>query len=113
MSKPKTDYTRDELISICERAIVDQDKWNDRDSSEAHTKVGMTWAFLRAGCVFTILSDVSEHSLNTDHRTIWLEFKYKGFFWFEDFSEDAELQTETAYLPTPERLDNCEGHDWY
>lgn len=36
----KTDYTREELISICERAIVPQSKWWDRDSEQAQAGVG-------------------------------------------------------------------------
>lgn len=31
----KTDYTREDLIAICERAIVPQDHWRNRDSASA------------------------------------------------------------------------------
>lgn len=103
-------YTRDDLIDICERAIVLEEHWHDRDSAKAQLDVGQAWALLKAGCDFRQLDGTKHEYLKTDERTIWIEIDYKGFNVFEMGSEKDE---ETFYLPTPERLEQCAGTDWY
>lgn len=103
----KTDYERHELISICEDAIVREDFWDNRDSYSAQSGVGYAWAMLRAGVPFQVLT---EGNLVTDDKTIWLEFRPKGFSYF-DHTETREI--ETVYLPTPESLRSAQGRDWY
>jgi hypothetical protein len=105
------EYTREQLIAICEKAIVPEEKWGNRDSASAQQKVGMAWAFLKAGVPFKVLTEHGHGNLVTDERTIWLEFHIKDFGCW-DYRE-GERGVETTYLPTEKRLAECEGEDWY
>ena len=100
------DYTREELISICNDASVPQDKWRNRDSADAQRQMGDCLALLRAGCQFEISH---EYSLATDEHTIWIVIRYKGF----DYFELGEISQETFYLPTRLRLEHSQDSDWY
>lgn len=107
----KTDWTRDELIEICERAIVDQERWTDRDSQRSQARLGEAWALLRAGCDWHLADEPA-----TDTKTIWIEVYSQGFDWFEggyDGRDDSFLKCDLFYLPTPSRLDKADGGDWY
>ena len=94
----KTDYTREELISICEQSVVPYPKWINRDSPSSQAKVGMAWAYLKAGCEFRIHEDTGED-------IIWLELYHYEF-------EDAP-DWHYTYLPTPKRIEESNGKDWY
>ena len=110
----KWDYTREELITICEQAVVPHDEWWDRDSYGAQCGVGKLWALLKAGCTFNIESPNGDPA-TTDH-TIWVRTFATGFSWFENAHEDYAddyLESELFYLPTPERLEVRTGTDWY
>ena len=50
-------YTREDLIAICELAVVPHDRWSDRDTPGAQEGVGKAWAFLKAGCAFRVLTE--------------------------------------------------------
>lgn len=100
-------YTREKLISICERAIVPEDKWMNRDSASSQKQLGECYAWLKAGCNFEVLE---KGNLKTDDNTVWVLISVKGFCWFE---EGYELDEETFYLPTEKRLKKNEGGDWY
>ena len=103
----KEDYTREELLSICERAFVPQRKWCDRDSAEAQKQLGWCYAWLKAGCDFNI---VSTKDLKTDDDTIWVNIVAEGFrYWDYGGIKDEE----TFYLPTEKRLKKSKGGDWY
>lgn len=102
----KTNYSRTELIAICEQAIVDQTHWTDRDSAHSMIGVGTAWALLSAGCEFRVLT---KGNLKTDQNTIWIEITYQGFQYFEMH----ELSFDHFYLPTPKRLAERAGKDWY
>ena len=100
-------YTREELIQICERAVVPQDQWNDRDCADAHYQLGKAWALLKAGCNFTV---------KVEDETIWVTFTVYGFRCFEyaDKEEyEAFADKESCYLPTVSRLEERNGKDWY
>lgn len=103
----KTDYTREELIKLCQRAIVPQDDWANRDSAGAQRKAGEAWTLLRAGCVFRVLTE-GKYCV-TDDETIWIEIDFQGF----DYFEGGVTGTETFYLPTPARLRKVKRGDWY
>lgn len=106
----RTDYTREELIVICEQATVPETGWHDRDSYEAQFQVGECWALLRAGCEFDIHGVESDPA--TDDQTIWLTTWGKGFSYFENHESGddprAYKEDELHYLPTPERLAKVE-----
>lgn len=104
----RIDYTREELVSICERAIVPESKWCDRDSAGAQRQVGETWALLRAGCDFEVVE--KDGHIITDEHTIWVRLKYDGF---SVFDSGADKYEELSYLPTTQHLDERNGEDWY
>lgn len=108
----KTNYTRGELIKICEDAIVKESKWSDRDSHSAHCKLGSAWALLKAGCPFIVMCD-EKKNLCTNDNTIWIEISAKGFKSFEYAEDEERYDTETYYLPTRKRLKNRSPNDWY
>lgn len=112
----RTDYTREELVAICERAVVPVEKWRNRDSASAQNGVGQAWVLLKAGCEFHIHPNppAGQHGCFTDADTIWLDLEFPGFSAFEYGRSDHHYwEDETVYLPTPERLERSAGNDWY
>lgn len=102
-------YTRDDLIAICEHAIVSHDKWGDRDTCSAQEGIGKAWAFLRAGCDFTVITEGDDYCV-TDDRTIWIEITHDDFGVID---YDGPQAVDTFYLPTAARLVQAAGRDWY
>lgn len=113
----RDDYSREELIDICDQAVVLQSHWYNRDSALSQRKVGEAWALLRAGCDFRVhsakLDPRSSDSPATDADTIWVTITYKGFNYFEMGEEDGGFDTELLYLPTMKRLNANNNRDWY
>ncbi len=103
-----TNYTRDELVAICERAVVPHAQWSDRDTARAQEGVGKAWAFLRAGCDLRVITEGD--ICVTDEQTIWIEITHDDFGVID---WGGPQETETFYLPTPARLDAHAGRDWY
>ena len=101
--------TREDLIAVCERGRVPQDKWHDRDSAAAQRQLGEAWALLSAGCDFKVLD---KGTLKSDAKTTWVEITFKGFAYMED-PEPEMLRSENFYLPTVAQLDHAAGGDWY
>ena len=103
--------TRDDLVSICEDAIVPMNEWTNRDSAMAHEQLGRAWALLRAGCPFTVRTEPRHErdSCVTNDETIWVAVEWEGF----SFYEGGRLHRETFYLPTRQRLAERSGRDWY
>lgn len=97
--------TREELVKLCEDGIVPHDRWHDRDSSSAQRQLGEALVLLRAGCEFSVRRD-------DWLRTWWVTIEFRGFSSFE-YGDDAPLSDETFYIPVRERLDQCDGQDWY
>lgn len=116
-------YSANELIKICEAAVVSQNKWEDRDSAAAQIQVGKCLALLRAGCKFEVKTKENskpKDSCVSDDHTIWLEFWVKDFKWFDLLDQDEETYPDgcqdsdyTFYLPTKKRLNETKGGDWY
>ena len=102
-----TEYRREELINILERAVVPHEKWRDRDTSDAQRQAGEALFLLKAGCPFKF--DTSPE-LQSNRNTIWIEIQFHGFAAFDHAGSDS---AETYYLPTPRRLDAAAGDDWY
>lgn len=101
--------TTEELIALCEQAIVPVEHWSDRDTAHSQEKIGMAWALLRAGCEWRPAGDPAD----TDD-TIWIEISYPGFHAFEEGRHDRETWDDLlVYIPTSERLDRAAGKDWY
>jgi hypothetical protein len=106
----RTDYTREELADICSRAFMPEAVWRNRDSSSAQRQVGEALALLKAGCEFRVCDSAQDEPCITNEKTIWLEISFKGFRYFD---EGANPEVDTFYLPTPERLQETAGRDWY
>lgn len=109
-------YNRKDLIEICEKAFVSEDKWHDRDSESSQCQLGECYALLKAGCDFEVIykDDICE----TNENTIWLYVYSHGFGWFESFNEPNErtrneMEEHHYYLPTMKRLKEANGDDWY
>lgn len=98
---------RDELIKICEDAIVPVSRWRNRDSPAAQEQVGKCWALLKADCKFVILKS---GDLVTDDFTIWIEIESPNF---NSFENGAGPETQSFYLPTRCVLDERVDLDWY
>lgn len=98
----ETILTRERLIELCEKAIVDESKWDDRDSSAAQMNIGQAWALLKAGCEYQITSHNKEY--------INLDISYKDFGSFE---RSKPNETESFYIPSEDRLKYFGGNDWY
>ena len=113
MEEIKVNYTREELIEICEKAIVQEKDWQDRDTESSQCKVGECWALLKAGCDFEVIYE--DDTCATDETTIWLYVYSEGFRYFEYASADDNDYKETHhyYLPTKKRLEQVNGKDWY
>lgn len=109
------EYTREELIKICEKAIVDVSKWQNRDTPSSQESVGRLWALLKSNCPFKILYDT--HGLCTNEQTIWLEVYWPQFSHFDwvgfDLEDITTLHSESFYIPTLKRLEAYENNDWY
>jgi hypothetical protein len=67
--------TRDELIELCEKSIVKESEWLNRDSASSQQQVGKLWALLKAGCEFKVESE--------DPGSIRVEVWFDGFMTFE------------------------------
>lgn len=103
----ETDYTRAELVDLCERAIVPEEFWHNRDSCHSHEGIGKAWAFLRAGVPYKVLTS---GDCATDDQTVWVEFYPRDF---NSFEEGDRHGRELIYLPTLARIDSADGKDWY
>lgn len=97
--------TREHLIDLCERGIVPELEWNDRDSAGAQQQLGKAWALLKAGCEFRVASDPKSTA-----DTLWIEVTCRGFGYFD---WDGEPDVERFYIPTDLRLRKRAGRDWY
>lgn len=96
-----SEYTREDLIKICEKAFVKEEDWKDRDSELAQCQLGECYVLLRAGCDFEIDKVFGD--------TIELTIYSKGFVYFEYGMKDEHF----FYLPTEKRLKEVNNKDWY
>ena len=97
---------RADLIARCDRGIVPERLWLDRDSAQSQIKLGTLRALLLAGCAFR----VADSPVSTPDTT-WIVVTWGGFNAFE-FGDDARDE-ELFYVPTWERLARSNGEDWY
>ncbi|MBB3752515.1 hypothetical protein FHT44_005027 [Mycolicibacterium sp. BK634] len=102
------EISRETLIELCRDGVVPQKNWYNRDSARAQRQLGEALALLSAGCHYEILHDPD--GLNTNDQTIWIMIECEGFA-YHDWGGD--LDRETYYIPTRERLNDNAGGDWY
>jgi hypothetical protein len=103
-------YTREDLIAICEKAIVPVSKWSNRDTPQSQEGIGKVWVLLKTGCPFTVIYEEDSPGVITNERTIWLRITSPVFSTFDSGRPEYE---ELFYLPTLTRIEACSGEDWY
>ena len=106
MDSQQKDNTRKRLITLCERGIVQVDKWMDRDTPATQEQLGICWAYLNAGCDFRITSEEECIYLTIFHPTFrTIESQHP--------EEPEELEFSDFYIPTEQKIKQCKGQDWY
>lgn len=113
--------TREELIALCEKAIVPQDKWSNRDSESAQQNIGRCCQLLKCGCKFQILTKENHPNYCSDEETWKLHFWVHNFNWFENYTSDendgyrsgSDGKLLTFFIPTNKALKKANGDDWY
>lgn len=105
-------YSREELIDLCERAVIPEVKWSNRDSASSQMQIGKALQLLKCGCQYEVLFEEGKNALCTNDETVWIEVKYDGFKTFE-YGDGAGKERETFYIPTDKRLKETDGKDWY
>jgi hypothetical protein len=115
----RTDWTRGELIAICERAVVAVSDWNRMEGPEAHEKLGLCWVLLKAGCDVDVMPPsrpgVTGGCATTDQH-IWVVLSWPSASDLRmGFRPQATTGSNCAAfrLPTPARLNQAAGKDWY
>jgi len=103
---PIKKYTEEDLIQICRDAVVPYQKWNDRDSYSAQVNVASIYEGLTGGVPYTY---------KIDNRTIGIYFKKPTPEMFDGYGIDWNSDSNYfgGYLPTPDRLKEADGEDWY
>lgn len=96
--------TREQLIENCERGIVKEHLWRNRDTAEAQKQLGVACALLKAGCEYSIMNNWPFEDSTS------IEVRYKGF---RHFDYGGNMDRDTFYIPTKEKLDKVNGNDWY
>ena len=132
---------RNELIQICQDAVVHHTKWQDRDSYSAQKSIQSIYEGLTAGLDFRVVTKDIDKDYHSDERTLIVEFmqpidhnkikdaKHLEISEREDYFKDGDPDYETemfdgygidflsnytkTYMPTRKRLDECNGDDWY
>jgi hypothetical protein len=137
------EYTREDLIKICENAVVHHKKWGDRDSYIAQRNIQSIYKGLTAGLDFRIVTKEIDASYHSNDSTLIIEFmkpieynqleekgKHLRISSREDYFKDCDPDYETemfsgdgidfhseftqTFMPTQARLDACgKGNDWY
>lgn len=126
-------YTREELINICERAVVPFLEWNNRDSYSSQVQLVDIHRLLIIGAEFEIKIDHETISINFINLTENIKGKYRDIGYelqidsledyFEEFGRDNEMFESngididckygcSGYLPTQKRLEDADGRDY-
>ena len=133
---------REELIELCQDAVVHHTKWRDRDSYSAQKGIQSIYRGLTAGLDFRIITEEIDSGYHSDEDTILVEFSQPIDFdklkdgktleissrqdYFKDCDPDYESEmfdgggidfdsnyTQT-YMPTRKRInDRGFRNDWY
>jgi len=133
ISKALGPFTKNDLISLCERAVVPCEDWRDRDSASAQNGLYEIYIRLNADIPYTYrveneetiwisfekptdeqLENISKYNLCVDTVDDYrervsndpdYEMFYPGFYDIED--------AFSTYMPTEKRLLSVDGEDWY
>jgi hypothetical protein len=107
----KINYSRQQLVALCQKAFVKQKDWEDRDSASAQIQLAQAYWLLKGGCKFRIRDNKEkDKEFITDNVTIWLDIYWRGF---KNFETGGDLEERTFYIPTLKRLKIYPKGDWY
>jgi hypothetical protein len=96
----KVDYTREEIIALCDKAIFDVAEWSNRDHPQAMIQVGKCWALLKAGCQFKVITeDPLNIGIVTNEKIVYLEVWYPVFGDFENDTTEDPKHSDNFYIP--------------
>lgn len=100
--------SRDDLLEICRRSIVNVHRWgNTLDSGYAQTQIGRCWALLSAGCDFRIMTaqqgDPSVWCTQALRIGVEVDVRIAG---------TVDSCEEVFLLPTRRVLNVANGGDW-
>lgn len=139
-TEPK--LTREELIELCELAVVHHTKWDDRDSYLAQKSIQSIYKGLTAELDFRIVTKEISPDYHSDDDTLIIEFpqpinldklkdgKHLQISSREDYFKDCDPNYESemfkgegidftsshtsSYMPTRKRIEESGiGNDWY
>lgn len=133
---------REELIKLCEDAVIHHTKWWNRDSYSAQKSIKSIYEGLTAGLDFRVVTKEIDPTYHSDDRTLIIEFIQpidlsklsmgkqleisSRLDYFKDC--DPEMKSEMfegngidflsrytqSYMPTRHRLNEVgHGNDWY
>lgn len=134
--------TREELIELCQGAVVHHTKWDNRDSYSAQRNLQSIYEGLTAGLDFRIITKEIDPEYHSDDRTIIIEFlqpidleklkngKHLEISSRDDYWKDCDPNYEgemfdgngiefdssytQTYMPTRKRIEEVGiGNDWY
>jgi hypothetical protein len=88
--KSPEDYTREDLIDLCERGVVPCSEWNDRDSLSAQHNLEEVYSYLKAGCDYVITTE--------SDRTVWVAFKNVTLEQYRDANYSLNIDSKDDYL---------------
>ena len=133
---------REDLIRLCQDAVVHHTKWRNRDSYLAQKGIQSIYKGLTAGLDFRIVTKEISPNYHSDYRTIIIEFlqpidfeklksaKNLEISSREDYFKDCDPEYESEmfdgdgidfystytrhYMPTRQRVEERGiGNDWY
>ena len=129
--------SREQLISLCERAVVPYYKWANRDSYSAQVNIEDAYKLLQAGAEYDAKLDKNGDVFWVNFKNLTEELLKKadsyclGIDYIDSYKEavsDEEMfDTEsdvwmalingykeiTCYIPTKKHLEEVNGGDWY
>lgn len=126
------EYSRTNLINLCERAVVHHSKWHDRDSNSAQQMISSIYEGLTAGLDFIIDEETDEETIIIEFINIDLNKLKNGIYlpvcdiddyfahcdpnheteMFEGFGIQFDSSYTSGYMPTKKRLDEANNDDW-
>lgn len=133
---------REELIELCQDAVVHHTKWDNRDSYSAQKGIQSIYEGLTAGLDFRIITKEIDPVYHSCDRILIIEFlkpidlnklknaKHLEISSRDDYFKDCDPEYEgemfdgngidfystytQTYMPTRMRLEECgAGNDWY
>lgn len=90
-------HSRPWLVALCDRAVVPWDRWYSRETANSMAQVGKLRALLLAGCDFRVADALSDDDSGNLNVEVWPD-------------DDG---WESFCLPTPQKLEEADGDDWY